>query len=156
MNNYKLIKDDIRKYLKNTQNFDAVICTTNKIVKSNGELVMSAGIAKVFAEEFPFLPSLWGMVEQTRAKQNIISKTIITRISGEFPLLIALPTKYHFKDKSDINLITSGLGELFYYSGLKRILLPKPGCLNGGLDWETEVLPKISNFLDSRYTIIEK
>jgi hypothetical protein len=33
--------------------YDTSCCTTNCVVKSNGELVMGAGIAKQFTETFP-------------------------------------------------------------------------------------------------------
>ena len=37
--------------------YDAICCTTNKIVKNNGELVMGAGIAKQFKAKYPDLPA---------------------------------------------------------------------------------------------------
>jgi hypothetical protein len=39
---------------------DAICFTSNGIVKSNGELVMGAGIAKQFRERWPELPKFFG------------------------------------------------------------------------------------------------
>jgi len=33
-------------------------------------------------------------------------------------------------------------------------VLPRPGCSNGGLDWETEVKPVISKILSDRVWVI--
>ena len=35
------------------------------------------------------------------------------------------------------------------------VLLPKPGCANGGLNWE-QVKPLLEQYLDDRFTIIDR
>jgi len=137
-------------------NYDAVCCTTNMVVKSNGELVMGKGIAKDFNERFPGLAKQWG--ERT---QEIIDGKMPTNIivSGFFlePCRVSFPTKHHWKDKSDIKLIERSAGLLYAISqaiGWKKILVPRPGCSNGGLNWEKDVKPILEKVFDDRFDVI--
>ena len=99
----KYIRGDIRPYLT-TKEFDAVVCTTNKTLKNNGELVMGAGIAKVFKEEYPLLPREWGNQLKGWGKASAIFSLMATPASSissiDGPFLIAFPTKNHWKDGS--------------------------------------------------------
>lgn len=40
--------------------YDAICCTTNQVVKSNGRLVMGAGIARQFRDVYNGLDLEWG------------------------------------------------------------------------------------------------
>lgn len=109
---------------------DAVLrcVTTNGIVKRNGELVMGAGIAKQAANRYPALPRLLG--------QGV-------RKHGNVPLLveeigiISFPTKHNWKNKSVPSLILKSAERIAkladYYD---HILMTRPGCGLGGLNWE--------------------
>ena len=73
--------------------------------------------------------------------------------------VIAFHTKYHWKDKSSLNLIKKSSQQLVLVTNMmdwKNILLPRPGCSNGGLSWEKQVKPVLENYLDDRFTIICK
>ncbi len=59
--------------------------------------------------------------------------------------IINFPTKRHWKEKSKIEDIESGLKSLIKEIkrlGIKSIAVPPLGCGNGGLDWD-EVRPLI-------------
>jgi O-acetyl-ADP-ribose deacetylase (regulator of RNase III) len=134
--------------------FDTICCTTNCVVKSNGELVMGAGVAKAFAKHWPSLPYAWGQ----RVKQNGCCVFIDYYVIS--PSLVAFPTKKHWKDSSDIDLIAKSCWELDIIAnalGWEKILLPKPGCQNGGLTWK-QVKPILEQELTrhERYWIIDK
>ena len=45
----------------------AICCTTNNVIKNDGSLVMGAGSAKNFSDNFPFLARNWGMLIQGMA-----------------------------------------------------------------------------------------
>lgn len=137
-------------------NYDAVCCTTNMIVKNNGELVMGAGVAKVFAQHFSDLPKVWGeRLQNGKHKEGFM----VTNYNPSVPILVAFPTKKNWKDNSSTELILQSLStleEVTKIMGWKNILLPRPGCSNGGLNWELDVKPLLELRLDERYTIINK
>ena len=157
------LNDDIERYLT-TCRFNAVVCTTNEVVKRNGELVMGAGIAKVFRDTFPILPYYWGEQLTQRKKRGDNGLLMMTHCSNVSnykigPYLIAFPTKYHYKDSSPLELVERSMLELYLLADIMNfssVLLPKPGCSNGGLSWEKDVFPAINVLLDERFTIIDK
>jgi hypothetical protein len=141
-----------------SEEYDAICCTTNQIVKNNGELVMGAGIAKVFVEHFPGLPKIWGKQLAENKKRESSTKIMCTSWQLLSTYLIAFPTKLHWKDKSPITLIERSAEELVVLANqmnFSSVLLPKPGCANGGLNWE-QVKPLLEQYLDDRFTIIDK
>ena len=125
-----------------------VCITTNGVIKANGELVMGAGIARQAKERYPLLPrkiaeavQLYGNNTYYFPDENIFS----------------FPTKNHWKDKSDIELIIKSahqLIDLMNSMHIPRVYMTKPGCGNGGLDWQTvsPILMKI--FSDSRFVVV--
>lgn len=114
-----------------TKGYDAIVCTTNNTIKNNNELVMGAGIAKQFAERYPNLPKRLGRKTKINPDYNLHLEIYNnTRI-------FALRTKHNWRDKSDIKLIIVGLAKLHHIATLYewRILMTRPGCGNGGLNW---------------------
>ena len=73
--------------------------------------------------------------------------------------LISFPTKYHWKQDSDVVLIKRSAQELVILlrdNPAKRILLTRPGCGNGNLQWEA-VKPVIQEILtDDKFIIVTK
>lgn len=148
------------------QKYEAIVCTTNKVVKADGRLVMGAGIAKWFRNKFKDLDLIFGR----RLKRNPSSNLICFLNDGDHrQWLIALPTKYDWKNLSDYGLIETSLKELVICVtalGIDSVLMTRPGCGNGGLDWEPlECLNPLYNpsikllcqkYLDNRFTIINK
>src|SRR5687767_10030200 len=72
------------------------LITTNGVVKSNGELVMGAGVAKQAKEKYPNLPKVLGQYVSLYGNRPFI-------LTNE--KLITFPTKEHFKEDSDLILI---------------------------------------------------
>lgn len=129
----------------NSNVYDAICCTTNQVVKNNGELVMGAGIAKLFKERYSSLPREWG---QRLLTQNHDEGMMITKMDTFY--LVAFPTKYDWRDPSDIFLIKRSAICLANHAKLmdwKKVLLPRPGCSNGGLDWKRQVKPVLEEIL---------
>jgi len=121
--------------------------TTNGIVKKNNELVMGKGIALQAKKRYPDIPKILG--DFVKLNGNILY--YIKKYN-----IISFPTKHHWKDKSSIELIKQSCYTLNYFteSFNKLAVLPKPGCENGGLDWESEVKPIISKILNNRICVI--
>lgn len=128
----KEIKGDMFKIYKE---YDAICITTNGKTKVNNNIkkaIMGAGVAKACRDKF------YGSDEwlAKKLKQN----GNITQIFGEANgvSIIAFPTKNDWRDASDIDLIIKSaeqLRELIFKLGWDKVLLPQPGCTNGGLDW---------------------
>ena len=121
--------------------------TTNGDVKKNGELVMGRGIALQAKQRYPELPKLIGNCVKNNGNKVHYFK--------EYNI-ISFPTKIHWREKSNINLIVHSCYELnTLLDGLnKQVVLPRPGCGNGGLDWKTKVKPVISMILIDKVWVI--
>jgi hypothetical protein len=133
--------------------YDAICCTTNTTLKSNCDLVMGAGIAKLFAEKFPTLPKVWG----NRIKHDLHSHGFMATWSP-FAWLVAFPTKQAWQQDSTLARIEKSTKILVATTNIlmwQRVLLPKPGCSNGGLDWELQVKPILEEILDDRFVVAE-
>ena len=131
--------------------FDAILVTTNGVVKSGGNLVMGAGIAKQFAERYPTCPESFGSHVSRRGN----TPRLILQISG--PHIISNPTKHHWKDSSPLDLIYSSaclVKRIVDEQDYSSVLSTPPGCGLGGLSWE-EVEPVLQRAgWNSSFTII--
>ena len=137
------IKGDIWSYHKKGQ----YICiTTNGVVKENGECVMGRGVALQAKQLYPFLPKRIG--DWIKKEGNI------PYIDEELRI-ITLPVKNHWKEKADIELIKQSILHLKVLSHLGPFYTVRPGCGNGGLDWE-EVKNQLNDFWDSRMIIVNR
>lgn len=136
--------------------YNAVCVTCNSIIKNNGELVMGAGIAKQFAEKYRWLPKYWGKrIVEFEIKQKLKPHIMVTSQddfgNSFYTHIIYFKTKEHWKDPSYVYLIERSmikLCECIDLLGWEKVLLPAPGCTNGGLDWEKQVYPAIKPYLD--------
>lgn len=123
--------------------------TTNGAIRANGNAIMGAGIALQARDRYPDVEHRLGLLIQSYGNH-------VHYIEHN---LVSFPTKFHWKSKGDLNLIkrsASELVELLSHSTFKhckRILLTRPGCGNGGLDW-AQVKPAIAPLLDSRFIIV--
>lgn len=126
-----------------------IVVTTNGIVKDNGEAVMGRGIALEAKSKFPALPRRLG--KQIKVHGNRVF------LFADFHI-ITFPTKHSWRDnKSDIGLIERGARQLASLSNCGLVAPPvylvRPGCGNGGLDWEI-VKPILGKHLDDRFFVI--
>jgi len=129
--------------------FDAILVTTNGILKKDHTLVMGAGIARQFAEKFPTVPKTLGDWVRENGNKPCC-------IHGSARSIISMPTKNHFKDNSDLDLITKSailVKEIADRWGFKTILSTAPGCGMGNLAW-AEVKPVIAGIWDDRFTVL--
>jgi hypothetical protein len=108
-----------------------ILCiTTNGFIKHNGEGVMGAGVAKQAAELFPDLPRLLG--QSLRVRGNVVS--LLT------PQILSFPVKWKWMEDADPKLIEKSAKELKRRAELQpdvKFILPRPGCGNGKLEWES-------------------
>lgn len=154
------------------QSCDAICITTNHQCKGNGQAVMGAGVAKSAAQLYPLLPLILGQfLSETgdafclmTGKNKDGADEIRWQDSSGFFLftaapyaIVSLPTKKHWRDPSDLNLIELSVKRLVQLSDERswtKVYLTRPGCGNGGLEWEKQVRPLIEPLLDNRFYVI--
>lgn len=130
---------------------DIVCVTTNGIVKNNGELVMGGGCAKSFKDRIPNLPTILG--EKVKLKGNIC----LVAGSIENTYIVSFPTKHHYKDNSDLDLIIQSakrIVQIADYYKAQKIYIPSPGTGLGNLPKEV-VYKALESILDDRFVLIE-
>jgi hypothetical protein len=129
---------------------DAYCITTNGIIKANGCAVMGAGVALSAVRKFPGCDKYLGI----RIKK--MGHNVGVFYTADLTDLISFPTKYHWKDPSDIKLIEKSAKELIDLININKynkVILPRPGCSNGGLDWK-DVKKVIEPILDDRVVVV--
>ena len=133
---------------------DAYCVTTNGIVKSNGRAVMGAGVALSAATIYPDCDKHLGRF--IRANGHKVGVFHTTNNLDNNISLISFPTKYHWKDPSDIKLIEKSAKELMEIIDKNLynvVVLTRPGVGCGGLKWE-DVKKVIEPILDDRVIIV--
>lgn len=132
------------------KDFDVLCITTNGMIKKNGECVMGRGIASQFKARFPFGPKILG--DKITENGNIVQKIMW----NDEIIYMAFPTKHKWLEGSNMELIKNSAKQLEEFAldnPDKKILLPKPGCSNGGLNWSD--VKTIINFLPDNVYIVD-
>lgn len=139
------------------QDADAIVITTNGYVKKNGACVMGRGCA---LEATRYCPGI----------EHVLGKEIIEHGNHVYLLgrwrtfaphdhltsIFSFPTKHRWFETSDPLLIERSAIELVDRIDelrFTRVVLPRPGCGNGQLNW-ADVEPELSAILDDRFTVI--
>ena len=137
---------------------EAVCITTKKIEKKNGCAVMGAGIAKQANMSFNGLARDLGALLSQYGNRVYDMGFRKDNVTGEWIRIITFPTKHHWRDKSDLELIKTSAEQLIDICegrGIATCYLTQPGCANGGLDWDSQVKPLIERILDDRFVIAD-
>jgi len=112
----------------------ARVITTNGTVKNNGEAVMGRGCAREAADMWPRLPGYLGK-RLARFGNHVFDLGTWDQVD----YLLSFPVKYHWRDAADLDLIGRSAYQLATVAtaiGVKCVVMPRPGCGNGRLDWE--------------------
>lgn len=108
--------------------------------------VMGKGIAREFKRLYPDMFKQYKIICEQEQLQ--VGKLWMYKATGK--RILNFPTKKHWRQKSKLEYIESGLKEFVatYDSlGIQSIAFPMLGCGAGGLDWETEVQPLMEQYL---------
>lgn len=139
---------------------EAGVVTTNGIVKRDGHLVMGAGIAKYCRDSQEGIDAILGKLVAASGNHvyhvRRFDRERMNHCMEGYVNILSMPTKHHFKDPSDPELIRRSCRELSAQAdalSLTRIYLPAPGCGLGGLDYWNTVRPVLMGELDSRFTV---
>lgn len=158
--------------------YDAICITTNGFVTSRGNAVMGMGCAKTISDTVPEIKGTLGRAITQRGNHVhklgtlhdgnyvIVSfpvkgtaepkklHNVVSHAASKYKLGSTVPG-FHLKATTEIiTKSTLELVDLTNEMGWSKVLIPRPGCGAGELDWTTEVEPILSHLLDNRFTII--
>lgn len=118
-----------------------IAISTNGYIKRNGCAVMGRGCAKQAAMLYHDFPQALG--RQLKLNGNVPCYLTVgfAKIEKRF---MVLPVKHEWHEKADIVLVEKSvafLGGEAQASASMTFHVPRLGCGNGKLDWESQVLP---------------
>lgn len=144
----KLVAGDLWTY----PDVDVRVVTTNGTLKKNGSCVMGKGCALEAKENFPGIDiTLGGLIAAN-------GNHVFHLGSHKNFELFSFPVKDDWRKKADISLIRRSAMELRDHPLIQKankILLPRPGCGNGGLSFH-KVRKVIEPLLDDRFLVIDR
>lgn len=128
-------------------NADARVITTNGTIRKDGHCVMGKGCALEAAQRDPTLPKRLGDIIKSQGNH----------VGYLGNCLWSFPVKHNWWERADPALIKQSAEELVEAfsndSTVEAVVLPRPGCGNGGLQWgEVELI--IRPILDDRFHVI--
>jgi hypothetical protein len=130
---------------------DAICITTNCTFRKDGKrIVCGKGVAGEAAKRWSDFELLLGEKSSMYGELSLHRPHIVLK-EGRTNI-VSLPTKYDWRNPSDLELIRHSIIHVTMLSVLnnwKRVCIPRPGCENGGLDWDNQVKPAIAQFLDA-------
>lgn len=129
---------------------DIHVITTNGVVKKNGCCVMGRGCAQQARDMFPLIDLVLG--NRISDQGNIVHDLGPWQYHDNHYHIMSFPVKHHWRDQADIRLIEQSAIQLARVT-LGSVVIPRPGCGNGGLDWD-DVRPVLKELLDDRFTVI--
>ena len=159
------LHDNIWNYIDIAQH---LCITTNLCWNQNNRAIMGAGIAKQALARYPDCNKVLGQALKTGISRPIpiaqdnkttiwsfpTKNRFVTSVSQLLPQYksVALPAP-GWMGYSDLMLITSSANHI-KHSTTGLVVLPRPGCGKGGLDWQI-VREKLSTILDEdRFLIV--
>lgn len=144
--------------------YDAVVITTNGYVKGNGEAVMGRGIALEATRRFPGIARSLGDVLKQYGNRVFAFSHLFDKWVFTFPVKPAVGPNFEpgWRMKADPELIETSARQIVEMlddptnnGHINKVLMPRPGCGNGGLKWE-QVKPILEEILDDRFTVMER
>lgn len=146
------------------------VLTTNGTVRRDGVAVMGRGVAEQAVNRYgsALQRKLGSLIRQNGNVSQVIGEfrplvTEAARISGRptrvsppFDLLVSMPVKHNWYERADLALIRRSAEALVAVADRERLswlVMPRPGCGNGKLDWE-DVRPVVADILDDRFIVV--
>ena len=123
-----------------------VAITTNGSLTRDGRAVLGRGCARQAGLRFPDLPEHLGrLIAENGNHVQIIDADLVS-----FPVE---ETAWSLPDPALIRRSALELRDLAELEGWQLVVVPRPGCGGGGLDWSV-VRPLLAAVLDDRFAII--
>jgi hypothetical protein len=137
---------------------DAICVTTNGNVNRHGEAVMGAGCALEAKTRWPGLAKDLGHRLDRDGNHVYAFNAEDYDDNLRFDWLVTFPVKHDWDDNAVPALIVASAGELIALTRAldwRVVLLPRPGCGNGNLDWDRQVRPILEPILDDRFYVLD-
>ncbi len=135
---------------------EAAVVTTNGVIRKNGDAVLGKGQALEAKKLFPGMERQLG--EYLRRYGNRAFYMGTRQVGEHLTSLVTFPTKHHYRDNSDLDLImrsTVQLKEIAAKFQLSKVYLPPVGCGLGKLTYEKQVRPILQQVLDDdRFVVV--
>jgi len=129
---------------------DVRVITTNGTIKKDGTCVMGRGCAAEAKQKQKGIDIALGRLIQQNGNHCFLLK----KYNSEGGI-VSFPVKHNWYEKADIELIRQSCLELINITdnqGWKVIVMPRPGCGNGRLDWD--YVRNEIRILDDRFHVI--
>lgn len=157
------ISGDLFSYNKSGP--DAICITTNGCVYGNQKAAtMGKGCALEAKRRWPGIQIILGRAIENKGNEVHLLTTEDKRLCSGLGWndhllpyhLLSFPTKHHWKEPSDLNLIEKSCQQVVKITNemnFASVVIPRPGCGLGHLDWN-QVRPLCEKYLDDRFFII--
>jgi hypothetical protein len=125
-----------------------VVITTNGQVDRRGRAILGRGCARQAQEHFPDVSERLGRLLREKGSR-------VHDLGGG---LVSFPVEETAWSTPDLRLIRRSAAELRELAdrlGWEMIVVPRPGCGGGGLDWR-DVRPLLTEFFDGRFHVISE
>jgi hypothetical protein len=139
-------------------NIPAYCVTTNGDVRADGTAIMAKGVALQVSQQFPGIDKTLGSFIQQYGNRvfnlgvhDVVDGDVIHKIR-----VISFPTKFHWRDMSDMTLISHSCEQLLKICEKFKIqtcFIPAPGCGLGGLNYDVTVKPLLDVMFDDRFYV---
>lgn len=123
-----------------------IVITTNGLVTGKGDAVFGHGCARQAKDRFPDLAQKLGAALTQRGNH-------VTYLGDGIVSFPVEHTPYETPDRRLIERSARELASLADSMGWDSVVVPRPGCGGGGLEWK-EVRPILERYLDDRFLII--
>lgn len=134
---------------------DAFVITTNGTIKTSGACVMGRGIALEAKNRFPGIDKTLGR-EISNHGNRVHALGTWTDAALKRYLMYSFPVKHDWFEVADPILIANSASRLVLETHLcDKIVIVRPGCGNGQLEWG-DVKPILKEFFDDRFIVIER
>jgi hypothetical protein len=123
-----------------------VAITTGGMVDRYGRCLMPRGCARQAKERFPDLPHLLGELLRTRGNH----------VFDLGRRIVSFPVETSPYNRPDPHLVERSSRELVVLADRlrwRRLVVPRPGCGGGGLEW-ADVRPILERHFDERFRVI--
>lgn len=130
------------------------VVTTNGMT-SNGRAIMGKGSAREARDLYRGIDRTLGELIDLYGNHVYLIRR--TELRNDW--IASFPTKHDWRHDADPELIERSAHELKALVDehqIASVVMPRPGCGYGHLDWETCIKPRIAPILDNRFTVITR